>query len=240
MQDHTLEPRLLVVDDQVRRALVTLRLLEDEPLPVSALGGREVTAIEKEYGCVLPDAVLAAFAANVDALGDDAEMGLDDVFAHTQAARRAGCGQELIAIGRHPDGLAYYCIERRADWTDHPVVLHDFDTADGSVNRQGFGDWLEERVEACRQGLGEGDQDERTRAERQPGQAQLDGFRPLLLPGAEARSGVADRGPRLVHHGKFGVGKVLREEGEGLDRKLEVEFDQVGTKLILARFLEER
>ncbi len=233
------EARLLEVDDGIRAALVTLRLLEADPLPPKDLSAREVESVEQEYGCVLPDPILAAFAANTDELGEQAEMDLPDVVAHTQEAYGRGCPRDLIAVGRQPDGLAYYCIERRADWDGHPVVLRIFDSQDHSISVHPLAAWLDERVEACRESLQEGDADDRARAELEPTDTQLARFRPRVRSIAAGEAATSDPGPRTVRHAKFGPGTVLRETGSGMDRKLEVDFEQVGTKVILARFLDE-
>lgn len=43
--------------------------------------------------------------------------------------------------------------------------------------------------------------------------------------------------PSTVHHKKFGLGRVLNAEGQGDQRKLTIEFDEHGTKTLLARFV---
>lgn len=45
--------------------------------------------------------------------------------------------------------------------------------------------------------------------------------------------------PRCVHHAVFGHGVVRREFGTGRDAKLEIEFDDHGRKILLARFVED-
>ena len=51
------------------------------------------------------------------------------------------------------------------------------------------------------------------------------------LPPAEAEL------PARVTHAKFGVGRVLRAEGSGDQRRFLVSFDAHGEKVVLARFV---
>lgn len=227
------------MENLVRRALVTLRLLEADPLPPVGLPGRAVEALEVELRGVLPDDVLAAFAANTDELGEQAEMDLSEVLDHTRDVHSRGCAKDLIAVGRHPDGLAFYCIERRTNWEDHPVVLRIFDALDRSTSLQAFGEWLMERVDGCREALQEGDDEDRRRADLEPTQVQIDRFQPRILPALDPAEAAGSQVKATVRHKKFGTGNVLSEQGVGMDRKLEVEFTEVGVKVILARFLDE-
>ena len=41
-----------------------------------------------------------------------------------------------------------------------------------------------------------------------------------------------------VTHATFGEGRVVRSEGRGKQRKLTVEFPEVGRKVIVARFVQ--
>ena len=227
------------MDEQVCKALVTLRILEEDPMPPAALHARDVTAVEKELDCLLPDDILGAFAANSDELVENAELDLSQVVQHTQDAQGRGCAKDRIAIGRQPDGQAFYCIERRTTWTDQPVKLYEFDKLDQSESAQPFAGWLMDRVEQCRELLSEGDEEEQKRAEIEPTKKQLGSFQPIVLPLAAREVGEDSSGPKTVWHKKFGTGVVLSETGVGMDRKLEIEFSQVGKKVVLARFVEE-
>jgi len=60
----------------------------------------------------------------------------------------------------------------------------------------------------------------------------LDGDRGKALTRAD-RFGPGAR----VNHVQFGVGRVVDATGEGRDRKLLVEFPEVGQKTVLARFV---
>lgn len=239
MPTDEIEPRVLVMDEQVSKALVTLRILEEDPMPPAALHARDVEAVEKELGCILPDDILGAFAANSDDLLENAELDLSQIVQLTQDAQGRGCAKDRIAIGRQPDGQAFYCIERRTTWTDQPVKLYEFDNLDQSESGQPFASWLMDRVEQCRGFLSEGDEEEQKRAELDPSKKQLGSFRPIVLPLAAPKAGLVSSGPRTVWHKKFGTGVVLGQTGVGTDRKLEIEFSQVGKKVVLARFVEE-
>jgi hypothetical protein len=66
-------------------------------------------------------------------------------------------------------------------------------------------------------------------------------FEPLEVP-PEPVETVAEEpkqaGPLRVRHTTFGTGLVVSESGTGDSRKLVVEFSSVGTKTLLARFVE--
>ena len=60
---------------------------------------------------------------------------------------------------------------------------------------------------------------------------------PVYEPGEAGAGTVPDAGD-IVEHSSFGKGRVLEGRGEGKDRKLLIDFADVGLKTILARFVE--
>jgi DNA helicase-2/ATP-dependent DNA helicase PcrA len=59
--------------------------------------------------------------------------------------------------------------------------------------------------------------------------------KPTQKAGHEARADQINVGLR-VYHDKFGYGKVVQTDGEGLDKKAVVDFDSVGNKTLLLKF----
>lgn len=60
---------------------------------------------------------------------------------------------------------------------------------------------------------------------------------PQLVPSAQTPSKNV-QAPRHAVHPKFGRGVVVAEEGDGDGRKLTINFEDAGTKTLLARFVE--
>jgi plasmid stabilization system protein ParE len=137
--EHELRP--IDVSDPVRTMLRHLRAIEGTELPPE-LSEQAVRDVEAALDCHLHDDVLAAMAAQTDQLGDLLDMALDKLVAHTRAARTRGASGDWIAIGRHPDGHAYYCVER-APQPGVELRLYELDAFDGSVGWMEFVDWLE-------------------------------------------------------------------------------------------------
>jgi hypothetical protein len=232
-------PRTLDVSDAVKTALVRLRRLEGVTTPPH-LDLRAVADVEAELACELSDDVLSALAADVDDLRENAGMVLAEVVGKTRAAYRRGCSKDLVAIGRHPDGLAYYCVRRRAE-RDRGTQLIDFDTQDQSASPTSLQHWLETRVEARVEFLSEGDEQEQRRARdagAEVGDEALRTFCPALVVRASDAPTETTLALRRVRHARFGTGELLREVNDGAQRKYEIRFPQVGTKLLLASAVE--
>jgi hypothetical protein len=170
--------RLLDPSERVRRALVALHLLEEMPL-VAEVSAALVESVEEATGCRFQDDVLVLLASRCDGLAESRGVSLEHVVPNTRQARARGCPEDLVAIGRHPDGLAYYCVER------HPkdVVIHELDNLSRSVERETpLTEWLEELVASRRELLSEGDDEERARSSRKPTDAEVAAFAPRLVP----------------------------------------------------------
>ena len=221
------KPRPLDVSGDVRRALAALRQLDGVDNGDAGLDLGRVLAVEHDLGCHLPDDVLAILAAKSDQL---TEHGADlaVLVPNTRAARKRGWSRNYVAIGRQPDGHAYYCI----DATDRgSTTIYDCDNLNGNtVTPQPLAGWLNEFVERQRDFLMEGTLEQRKRAEASK-TPRAESFCPRLMNAEPAQQRVA--------HAKFGKGTVVGETGSGELRKLQIDFDAVGKKWLLARFVEE-
>jgi hypothetical protein len=223
------KPRTIRVSKPLKAALVELRLLDAAP-PVPELAQERVDAVERALDWKVPDDLLAAFAAQCDALRD-LGVALERVVTHTTDARAAGCPAELIAIGRG-DEQVFYCVKRR----DADLQIHEFDGEDKQVKRRGLVEWLGELAEQRRVDLSAPTEDDDaddpdSAAELEVGKTDLETFRPTITPPPPTTG-------KRVRHATFGEGDVLREIGAGDGRKLEVRFAG-GTKVLIARVLEE-
>src|SRR5271170_3825329 len=104
------KPRALVLTDRVKTVLVRLHLMENLPLAVD-VETLVVAEVEAALECRFPDDVLALFGSNADGLREDHGIDLTQVVENTRHAHERGCPKNLVAIGRQPDGLAFYCVE---------------------------------------------------------------------------------------------------------------------------------
>jgi hypothetical protein len=152
-------PRLgaLRIRDSVRRSLFALRYYTQLCLPAlsrwaagpPALEIGRVAEVERTLGCRLPDEILACLA-NGDETLNEFGLTLDQVADHTRRAHQRGCPAELIAVGRHPEGHAIYCITRDGPRERH-VRLFLRDDYDGGLSRCDLAGWLVNRVAARRE-----------------------------------------------------------------------------------------
>ena len=112
-----------------------------------------VIDVEQALRCNLPDEILACLANRDDVLNEYGFV-LGDIADHTRDARKRGCSKDQVAVGRHPDSHAFYCVSR--DRPRHrPVQLADFGNFDGSEIWYDLGDWLAEKAEGRQQFLAE-------------------------------------------------------------------------------------
>jgi hypothetical protein len=136
---HPPEAGLLHLRESVRRSLLAFvgNGAADARLDVAL-----VEDVERALRCELPDEVLACFANGDDTLP---EWGfrLGEVVDHTAWARELGCRSDLIAIGRHPDSHALYCVDRRGD-RRRSVGLIEFEVEAQDTNWYDLGAWLVE------------------------------------------------------------------------------------------------
>lgn len=139
-----------MVRDSVKSALYSLRYFSafyEAPmeLPPAALEISLVTSVEEALGCCLPYEAIACLANND---GDLAEYGMaiGDIVENTAFAHARGCSQDSIALGRHPDNHAFYCIAKQG-LRSRNVYITDVDNFDGSERSLDLGDWLSSHVE---------------------------------------------------------------------------------------------
>ena len=177
-----LVPGPLRLRDSVRTALFSLRhftqVTLDPPQSLSApeLDVSLVVAVEEALRCSLPDEVLACIANGDDELHEDG-FDLGQVVDNTRLAHKRGCPKDLIAVGRHPDSHAFFCVSRGGP-RGRGVQIADRDNFDGSVNWYDLGAWLAGKVEGRQEFLAE---QYAALAEWEPSAAELSGFKPLLV-----------------------------------------------------------
>lgn len=135
------EPGPLHLRESVRRPL--LAILRGADAGEARLEVALVEAVERALRCQLPDEVLACFANGDDTLPEWG-FALGAVADHTAEARELGCPREWVAVGRHPDCHALYCVERLGD-RRRAVRLVEFETeGNGDTHWRDLGDWLAE------------------------------------------------------------------------------------------------
>jgi hypothetical protein len=199
-----------------------------------------IHSIETELAAALPDDVLVLLATrdadllcatglSLDTLLDAQELWGEGVpETHVAIARVNSEPFEQRRLGVHYDmgGYEVLAVARPGDRSS-PNVLVDGSTemtlcafAQGKMAPafRDNGRWLEALALAARMPL------------------EDESFRPRLvgtLPAAPIRV------ERLVSHAKFGTGRVIDERMDGGETKLVIEFDGVGRKVLLARFVSD-
>lgn len=108
----------------------------------AALEIARVEDVERAVRCQLPDEILACFA-NGDTKLPEWGFDLGAVVDHTAYARELGCRANLVAVGRHPDSHALYCVERRGD-RRRAVGLVEFEIEGSDFLWRDLGEWLAE------------------------------------------------------------------------------------------------
>ncbi len=136
---HPPEPGPLHLRESVRRPLL---VLAGNDAADARLGVALVEDVERALRCELPDEVLACFA-NGDGTLPEWGFRLSEVADQTAWARELGCSSDLIAIGRHRDSHALYCIARRGD-RRRSVGLTEFEVESQDTNWRNLGEWLTE------------------------------------------------------------------------------------------------
>lgn len=171
-----------------------------------------VRDVEAATGTRLPDPVLAIIAAQLPFAGEDLEIGLGQILAHTARARELKARGDLVVFGAGPDGRTLHGFVIGAP-DDRVAVL---ERAGRDLVSYGVVEWLERR--AADAGLA-------------PVSA------PPLVASVVRAAKPAPEG-RRVRHAKWGIGHLLTEEGSGPNRKVKVAFPERGIKHLAARFLE--
>lgn len=180
-------PRELEVTRSIKASLLLLRRFTQAGLsqlsPPRGIGSPELSAqsvaeVQDELTCEFPDAILALLANQDDTL-DEYGMSIAKICDLTAEAKDArACSKDRICIGRHPDGLAYYCVTRKSKIAPRDPFIYDIDTLDGSENGRPLSEWLADRLETLREIQGEDFPELR---DYTPTDAELDGFRPRLV-----------------------------------------------------------
>lgn len=168
--------------------------------------------VEAAMGTRLPDPVLALIGAKLPFLADGLGVGLGEILAHSARARELKARGDLVVFGHGKD---------RGDL--HGFVIGAPDERIAILRRSGreltsyhVNEWLTARATAA-------------------------GVEPEEAPPLEVRIVRAAKPMpegRQVRHKKWGVGRLLTEEGTGPNRKIKVAFPEVGIKHLAARFLE--
>lgn len=226
------EPGPLRIGEPMRRRIARLRHLDPKRGPTT-LDVQLVRDVEKALGCTFEDEVLALFASGVADLVQDAGIDLARVVERTRIAKARGATDELIAIGGHPGGLDFYCVQRVRP-EGEPLLLVEFASTDGGLVGRPIVEWVEIRLEIRREVLLNGDEAERKLAARRANAAEVALFQPSLIIVVETEKPTV----RRVRHASFGIGEVLSEVVAGGTKKLSVRFES-GTKLLIERVLED-
>lgn len=199
------QPGTLKLSKEIRASLVRLAALTPMRDPPH-LDLEAVEALEAELGCGFSDDVLALFAFGGDELGERCGIELDQVRTMTDDAHEQGCPDDLVTIGCDADGHVHFCVKRKPDGR---IFL--FDNQDGSAAPVSLAFWLKERVSIS--------------AETGASEAA-----PFVAP---ALIGPIASAVRKVRHKKFGEGTVVREIGQGAEKKLEIQFAD-GKRVLIA------
>lgn len=233
--------RRLVIPEAIQAAIAQLLAIEnwqaedgreDSLIPADrpyALDLAGLLAVEEALGARLGDEALALLAAESAFLRDRFGIDLAQIPEHTAAARASGVPSSLVAIGRAGDRFLCVAVQPTAGERPRIVVAQ----AGSAMRRESLERWLLE-LSGELQGdleLSEGQQ------RRLGGDEVLERFIPRLIAASPIAASVA--GPRRAAHPKFGEGTILREVMDGPERKLEIDFDHGGRRLLLARFVKE-
>ncbi len=158
---HSNEPLVagpIEIRESVKSALYSLRYFSGHyaaprQIRPAALEIRLLESVEEALACCLPYEAIACLANNDE---DLAEYGIaiGDVVENTSLARERDCSSDSIALGRHPDGHAFYCIAKQGP-RSRKIYITDLDNFDGSERLYDLPDWLSEHVERRQEFTGE-------------------------------------------------------------------------------------
>lgn len=166
--------RELVVSDEVRRALVTLRKFSLRQEPVALVSAARVADIEKALGCSLHDEFLATLAAELSPPGDAKLLDLAGVAEVSKRLRGEDWGSKRVAIAQDKAGGSVY-FHVAAKPPEGPLKLNENSHYLGS-----YGRWLEGYASVGRDFFAEGTNDQRALASWQPTNEELQGFCPEI------------------------------------------------------------
>jgi len=243
----------------LRKALAVCRAMREEggdeemvegatPTRDQRLDLATVVEVEDALGTALPNDVLALCALGISALDAGLGFRLDDMPACAQEASEQGRSPDgwvtigtsepspFAATGTETDGSSSHelCIRRGAPAEAEPTILVIGDGDLSAARKVPLGALVREQL--ARQ---YGERPEwQSVLETAGGYGSADpDIGPEIV--GDPQPDEAPRGPRRVRHAKFGLGTVVREDPDGKELKLEIEFDGVGRKLLLARFVED-
>lgn len=211
MERHPRRTEPLVISDPLARLLGALRAATGGESPAE-LDVDRVRDIEATVGSRLPDPVLAILAAKIEPLVDELGLGLGEIPRHTRRAIEARARGDLIVFGVGPGGHVFHGFLIGAD--DDRIA--SYETRRSRLSSLDTVAWLRQQTEGS--------------------------YSPL--PSAEAlearlvRAAKPEPEGQRVLHAKWGVGRLLKEEGRGDRRKVKVAFPNIGLKTINARFVE--
>ena len=138
------------IRDSVKSPLYSLRHImayhdaENPPKPAS-IEISLIQSVEEALVCSLPFEAIACFANN-DGYLEEYGISLRAVAENTAAAHANGLSTDSIALGRHPDDHAFYCISKHGP-RSRSVQVVDLDNLDGSGATHDLADWLCVHVE---------------------------------------------------------------------------------------------
>jgi len=148
--NESLEEGPISLRDSVKAALFSLRHFEryylaPNRLPEPTLEIDCIGAVERALDCCLPFEALALLANHDSTL---CEYGIDlgEIVDNTLAARKNGCSNQSIALGRHPDNHAFYCIGKNGK-RSRTIGITEIDNFDGGSMYYDLPSWLNTHVE---------------------------------------------------------------------------------------------
>jgi hypothetical protein len=233
------EPRALACAPAVLVRLAQLRAasacVTGKRLPKPELDPSLIPDVEGALHLAFSDEILAILAARVPHIEDAYRMRLDRLPSLDEVAHEEGLPKTLAAMARSPhQGKLYFCLSRAPN--AEPGCIIRYDIIDEQRSRIRLEEWLDllkgEILRAHPAQL--------TRAQRRWIDNPLP-LRPRLVARPRRSRGRAQErapAPRHVSHRIFGVGVILREIGDGEERKLEIDFAIGGRKVLLERFVE--
>ena len=212
MERHARRAAPIEISDDIARLLGRWRQAFGVTTPPEIDVDR-VRDVEGTMGTGLPDVLLAMMLARIPALTVDLGLELGRIAEHSAQARARRVRGDFVACGAEPDGSVFYgFLKKTAD-----THLATFRPDRGRVETTPYLEWLLRRAA--------------------DDAVPLDGPASRFVPGL-TRDALPEREGQRVRHAKFGVGRVLAEQGEGPTRRVKAEFPSLGLKVIQARFLE--
>ncbi len=212
-------PRTLELPTSLKRRLLHLRQLTGTRT-VAALDAGQVADVESALRVKLGDPLLALLANRDGALLAH-EVRLRNLVGLTKDFHAQGGPRGMIGIGRDPDGKLIF---------GAPLLglrLHVVEVETRAVRAMSTEEWLDELISVEIELLRDVESDEKARAFKVLGDAEVTAFAPAVTQSDALRQ---------VQHAKFGLGEILHEMEEGT--KLEVRFADGTTRTLLARFVQ--